>query len=68
MKFTPIQAGLGLGTALAAVQGVAALLPAPYQQIAQAILPAVALISGLLAPQVKATFSRSHERKTPPTP
>jgi hypothetical protein len=53
MTLTPLKIGTALVGALAVAEQVAPMLPPQYAGAVHALLPFVALIAGLLAPQVK---------------
>ena len=53
MTLTPLKIGTALLGALAVAEQIAPMLPPQYAGAVHALLPFVALIAGLLAPQVK---------------
>ena len=68
MKLTPLKIGTALVGAVAAAEQIAPLLPPQYAAPVRVALPFVALLAGLLAPQIKPTLKRANEAKMPPIP
>jgi len=65
MKLTPLKIGTALVGALAVAEQVAPMLPPQYAGVAHALMPFLALIAGLLAPQVKRPYKGAGDKKGP---
>ena len=66
MKMTPFRIGTALVGAVAAAEQIAPMLPPQYAVPLRVAMPFVALLAGLLAPQVKPSFKRANDAKTTP--